>query len=208
MMADLLTRNNKEIDFEKIEFELRKAIKKREKKDKRYNKDIIDFQINNEKIKNALDHDYENDKPKGDTFNKKYHVDDKENLLLRDLIANFDIKIPRNITSHRPIIGSTLIKIRKMLNEEIRMSLDPVIDKQIEFNKKVIECFGGGSGGYLMKRTEELGGQVGYLMKRRNELEDLIKKLSEKIEENTIQTNFNMKEIFKLKRKIDSKNGD
>lgn len=205
-MADLLTRNNKEINFEEIESEIMESKKKKEKNDKRYNEEIIDFQINNGEIKNSLDYDYENYKSKETTFDKK--DEEETNLLLRDLIASCNIKIPGNITSHRPIIGPTLVKIRKIVNEVISMSLEPVIDKQIEFNKKVIECLGGRGGGYLTKRTEELGGQVGYLMKRRNELEDLIKKLSEKIEENIIQTNLNMKEIFKLKRKVDTKNGD
>ena len=80
--------------------------------------------------------------------NKKY----RESLkLIKDLIKsdtkkfndleyinkNFNINTNRIINSHRKIIGLHLIRIRNFLYEEIKRSIDPIIEKQIEFNLRL-----------------------------------------------------------------------
>ena len=151
---NLLKANNKQIDFEKIESEIERNMKKRKGK---YDKDILDFEIKEIKLEEGLSH-------------------------------HCNIKIPRRITSHRPIVGPSLIKIRQILDDEIRLSLDPVIDRQIEINENVVKRLG-----ILERLTEE----------NKIRTEKLDKRLEKQIKENINQINSNIKEIFKLKRKIE-----
>ena len=157
-MNNFLKNNNNEIDFENLEAELNKRIDKR-KNIEGYGNNIEDIKLNKQEVKH-------------DDF-------------LNSLSPYCDIKIDRNISSHRPVVGPALVKVRKLLDEEIRRSVDPVIEKQIEFNRMIVEKIHGELE-FLRKRTVELG---------------------EHIEENIHQTNFNIKEIFKLRRKI-GKNGN
>ena len=162
-MNNFLKNNNNEIDFENLEAELNKRIDKR-KNIEGYGNNIEDIKLNKQEVKH-------------DSF--------KHDDFLNSLSPYCDIKIDRNISSHRPVVGPALVKVRKFLDEEIRRSVDPVIEKQIEFNRMIVEKIHGELE-FLRKRTVELG---------------------EHIEENIHQTNFNIKEIFKLRRKI-GKNGN
>ena len=149
-MTIFLRRNN-EIDFKKIESEIDEGLENRKTKFKAYNDKIGDIMIKDNGINEEITKD-----------------------LPSELDSYCDIKIPRQISSHRKIVGPGLVKIRKFLDEEIRLSLDPVIDKQIEFNKKIIE--------QINSRFDEINKHT---------------------EENIKQTNYNIKEIFRLKRKIE-----
>src|SRR3989344_3616187 len=111
-----LKRNMNNIDFEKIESEIKDNIEERRIKFEGYNDNIDDLKISN------------------DICNKE-----KPKKFSPDLSPYWDIRISRNISSHRPIIGNTLIKARKFLDDEIRRSIDPVIDKQVEFNRRIME---------------------------------------------------------------------
>ena len=164
-MNNFLKNNNNEIDFENLEAELNKRIDKR-KNIEGYGNNIEDIKLNKQEVKH-------------DDF-------------LNSLSPYCDIKIDRNISSHRPVVGPALVKVRKLLDEEIRRSVDPVIEKQIEFNRMIVENF--------KMNLDKTHGELEFLRKRTVEL-------GEHIEENIHQTNFNIKEIFKLRRKI-GKNGN
>ena len=169
-MNNFLKNNNNEIDFENLEAELNKRIDKR-KNIEGYGNNIEDIKLNKQEVKH-------------DSF--------KHDDFLNSLSPYCDIKIDRNISSHRPVVGPALVKVRKLLDEEIRRSVDPVIEKQIEFNRMVVENF--------KMNLDKTHGELEFLRKRTVEL-------GEHIEENIHQTNFNIKEIFKLRRKI-GKNGN
>jgi SAM-dependent methyltransferase len=51
----------------------------------------------------------------------------------------WDVQVRRPILSVRPIISALLIRIRKILQTEIRWTLDPILEKQIAFNSHFSE---------------------------------------------------------------------
>lgn len=54
--------------------------------------------------------------------------------------ANWDIhNYNYTIASHRPFIGKILVKGRELVHNEVRRYIDPVVNKQIEFNQTVGE---------------------------------------------------------------------
>lgn len=213
-MERLLKINNKSIDFEKIESEIEENMKKRRKQLQEYDKDIPNFQINNKITKKdeldydceayTLDYNHQENitKEKKNENDYKNNNTVKETRILEDLAPYCDVRTNREISSHRPIIGPTLVKVRQVLDEETRRSIDPMIDKQTEFNKKIVchleflqkrtEQLGDQLGSlnnnaeFLQKRTEQLGGQLGFLLNRRKELEKQIKHLYKSL--NSIKT--------------------
>lgn len=62
-----------------------------------------------------------------------------EDEILQKLKNNYDIRVGRIITSHRKIVGPSLVKIRKLLHEEVIRSIEPMLNKQVEFNSKVLD---------------------------------------------------------------------
>ena len=154
-MINFFEKNNN-LDYEKIESEIKKNIENRGKKSKEYNNIIGEIVINNE-------------------------VNEETKNSLSSLNIYCDIKIPRIISSHRKIVGPGLVKVRKFFDDEIRLSVDPVIDKQIEFNKKIIE---------------QINSKFDEINKRFDET-------SKHIDENIKQTNSNIKEIFRLRKNIE-----
>ena len=163
-MVDLLERNNSNIDFKNIEYEVETKLNKRKEKLNDYSKEVSEFQP--EEIY-SLEH-------------LKYYS---------------DIKISRKISSHRTIVGASLIKIRQILDDEIRRSLDPVIDKQIEFNKKLLDYLFVG----IKKIIDDNQNRIEQLERIRSEHDIRIEQLEKQIKEQTQQVNFNIREIFKLK---------
>lgn len=98
------------------------------------------------------------------------------------------INTQRVITSHRPFIGSTLVKVRKILDEEIRRSFEPIIKNQEEFNKRIVEHV-----------SNELKGHTEFDIHLRNRIE----RLERMLDEANAQINENIKKIFRLQRKLE-----
>jgi len=72
-------------------------------------------------------------------YNEPINFDKKSDLEGIEVLHGLkNIKSERDITSHRKILGKTLIKFRKVLDEEIRRTVDPSLDRQMEFNSEVI----------------------------------------------------------------------
>ncbi|MBI4158721.1 hypothetical protein HY500_00500 [Candidatus Woesearchaeota archaeon] len=104
-----------------------------------------------------------------------------------NLYSMANIHIPRVITSHHPVVGQALVKIRQLFEEEMRLSLGPVVQKQISFNRKLIE--------YM---TNEFQGCHEFDL----HLRERIERLERLFDESNIQINQNVKEIFRIERKL------
>src|SRR3989344_5377479 len=104
-----------------------------------------------------------------------------------DLFSIADINVPRVITSHRRVVGPSLVRIRLLLEEEMRMSFEPLIQKQIEFNKRILEHL-----------NNELQGHHEFDI----HLRERVERAERFIEECNIQINQNVKEIFRLQQML------
>ncbi|MBI2667500.1 hypothetical protein HYX17_01885 [Candidatus Woesearchaeota archaeon] len=175
-MVDLFKVNNVNINFKEIELEINKRVNEGGKRFDDYDNDIQDFEI------------------------EKIEVSD-------NLVNHCNIKIPREITSHRPVIGNTLIKIRQILDDEIRRSLDPMVNRQIEINMNIVNRLN-----KIERITEENEIRTKGLNKTLDRVERITeeneirtKRLEKVFDEIINQTNSNIKEIFKLNRKLKEK---
>jgi O-antigen chain-terminating methyltransferase len=66
-----------------------------------------------------------------------------EGRLLRNLEiinASYDVRAVRQIATPRKFMRSLVLKIKQLAYDEIRASLDPVLDKQVTFNVAVARC--------------------------------------------------------------------
>ena len=74
--------------------------------------------------------------------NQKLESNDIDRDLNRDLNfinSNWDVKNNEyHISSHRPMVGKPLVKGRELVHNEVRRYVDPVIQKQTEFNASMV----------------------------------------------------------------------
>lgn len=54
---------------------------------------------------------------------------------IKYIVEKADIRAERSITSHRKVIGPSLVKTRRFLHEEIMRAVMPMTEKQIDFNE-------------------------------------------------------------------------
>lgn len=93
----------------------------------------IDVEMLMEQVKKKI-----NDK-KGNRGLEGVDVDPELKRSLEYINFNWDIKNSTyNIRSHRPLIGTTLVKGRKLVHGEVRRYVDPSTFKQSEFNSNAI----------------------------------------------------------------------
>jgi O-antigen chain-terminating methyltransferase len=105
------------------------------------------------------------------------------------------------ISSHRHIIGDSLIKGRKMVNDEVKRYVDPVFAKQTELNACNARI-----SRELMRKNGELNLKIEEFNIKTNEMNMKIEELNSKILEydtkieelnSTFSAEFNKKNIFK-----------
>jgi len=65
-------------------------------------------------------------------------VDLRENLHAADVA--WQIQVRRPILSYRRFISRLVVKIRRLLQQEIRWTVDPIVDRQEYFNASVVRC--------------------------------------------------------------------
>ena len=149
--------------------------------------------IDIEKIEADINRNIKKRKEEIKDYSKDIELPDSDNIYsLGRMRDDCDIDVARDITSHRPIVGHSLVKIRQLLDEEIRRSVDPVIKRQIEFNRKLIDFLYAGN----QNRIEVLEKVVSELGVR-------LEKLEKQIQENDSQMNSNIREVFKIRRMIE-----
>lgn len=81
------------------------------------------------------------------------------------------------IDSHRPVIGNGLVKGRRLVNDEVRRYVDPMIFKQSNFNNNVLKIFIEIS--YLFKKIENLESAIFTSEDRLSQLENLEYKIDD-----------------------------
>jgi 2-polyprenyl-3-methyl-5-hydroxy-6-metoxy-1,4-benzoquinol methylase len=83
-----------------------------------------------------------------------------------------------SINSHRPFVGTFLVKGRELVNGETRRYVDPIIIKQESFNRNIVRILN-----EREKNDSLLNVEVEYLRNHSNELEKQIVEISEQTEE-------------------------
>ena len=128
---------------------------------------------------------------------------------LEYLTTNYEVNNKNYfISSHRHIIGDSLIKGRKMVNDEVKRYVDPVFVKQTELNacnarisRELMR-----KNGELNLKMEEFNQKMGEFNLKINEMNMKIEELNSKILEDdtkieelnsTFSAEFNKKNIFK-----------
>src|SRR3989344_930558 len=106
-----------EIKDKEVFKKIKQNIKKRKEKNEGYNDDL-----------NRFDREIFIKKIEG--LNK-----DSDNLLF---ISNPKYYPEREISSHRKFIGPLIVKIRELIYDEIRMSYDPILYNQYNFNNSIL----------------------------------------------------------------------
>lgn len=61
-----------------------------------------------------------------------------EGVDLSALSAMAEIDVARNISTHRKIFGPIYLRLRRWIHRENRMTLDPILQRQVELNKALI----------------------------------------------------------------------
>ena len=59
---------------------------------------------------------------------------------LHEVNVGIQVQVRRPILSYRPLVGRLLVRIRRILQQEIRFALDPIVDRQESFNAVVVRC--------------------------------------------------------------------
>lgn len=135
-----------------------------------------------------------------------------DNGVQKDLdYANSNWDIRNNsyfISSHRPIMGKFLVKGRGLVNGEIRRYIDPIVWKQIEFNRttaRLLNVTGSKLGNYnnkIGRLKYDIDNKIEQLrLESQNEIEQLKPDLENKIEQ--LKPEFENK-IEQLKAEIDN----
>jgi O-antigen chain-terminating methyltransferase len=123
---------------------------------------------------------------------------------LEYLTSNYDIQNKSYvISSHRPFIGTFLIKGRNLVNGEVKRYVDPIFAQQSEVNASTCRILTG-----LLSKNEELFGKTNELFGKTNELfgknEDLFRKYDESLKTNE-ELLGKYEELIEKNRDLDSK---
>ena len=98
---------------------------------------------------------------------------------LHEANIGYQVQVRRPILSYRPLIGRLLVRIRRILQQEIRWTLDPIVDRQESFNAVVVRCLNA-----MVEQTE-------------TKLAELEKRIEETQSRSTQQTETKLAELEK-----------
>ena len=98
---------------------------------------------------------------------------------LHEANIGYQVQVRRPILSYRRIVGRLLVRIRMVLQQEIRWTLDPIVDRQEYFNARVVQVLNAltDSVGKLQSDQNALTDSVGKLQSDQNALTDSVGKL-------------------------------
>ena len=82
------------------------------------------------------------------------------------------------ISSHRPVIGKLLVKLRELVHGEVRRYVDPLISSQNEFNVSTARLFNDS-----MRRIDELEDTLDQWRRAKEEMEKSMAELDGQVEE-------------------------
>ncbi|MEM3574923.1 MAG: hypothetical protein QXQ76_04210, partial [Candidatus Bathyarchaeia archaeon] len=58
-------------------------------------------------------------------------------LYCPDVALDFDIRVKKDLKTNKPL-KPLVLKIRKILQGEVQWYVDPIVERQIEFNSKLV----------------------------------------------------------------------
>lgn len=82
---------------------------------------------------------------------------------LQSLLEQLDIDVPREISTHRKLLGPLYVRFRRWVYRETRLTLEPVLGRQNQLNRRLAR---------LAVRQQE---QIDTLTRRVEELEARLK---------------------------------
>jgi len=95
---------------------------------------------------------------------------------LKFINANYRLKITREITSHRFVVGKFLVRIRRLLHDEILRSVESLVRSQTLFNQHLASLIN-----MFYTKTDTLEEKIENLTKKIEEQEKTIEELRKEL---------------------------